>query len=68
MDKTLHLCALLNKVMQYRECQLVKEKNYSVPSSGKNELAQNKNLMKPGFDPIEVDMLFSHADLENAIA
>ncbi|KAH0708771.1 hypothetical protein KY284_010198 [Solanum tuberosum] len=41
-----------------------KSKNYSVPSSGKNELAHNKNLMQPGFDPIEVDTIISHDDLE----
>jgi len=41
-----------------------KSKNYSVPASGKNELAHNKNLMQPGFDPIEVDTIISHDDLE----
>ncbi|KAH0730145.1 hypothetical protein KY289_001333 [Solanum tuberosum] len=41
-----------------------KSKNYSVPSSGKNELAHNKNLMQPGFDPIELDTIISHDDLE----
>ncbi|WMV40449.1 hypothetical protein MTR67_033834 [Solanum verrucosum] len=39
-------------------------KNYCVPSSDKNELAQNKNLMQPGFDPIEVDSFFPRDDLE----
>ncbi|KAH0677878.1 hypothetical protein KY285_025679 [Solanum tuberosum] len=41
-----------------------KSKNYSVPASGKNELADNKNLMQPGFDPIEVDTLISYHDFE----
>ncbi|KAH0725236.1 hypothetical protein KY284_001101 [Solanum tuberosum] len=41
-----------------------KSKNYCVPSSDKNELAQNKNLMQPGFDPIEVDSFFPRDDLE----
>ncbi|KAH0781688.1 hypothetical protein KY290_001286 [Solanum tuberosum] len=44
-----------------------KSKNYSVPASGKNELAHNKNLMQPGFDPIEVDTLISYHDLEKRI-
>ncbi|KAH0754621.1 hypothetical protein KY290_024891 [Solanum tuberosum] len=41
-----------------------KSKNYCVPSSHKNELAHNKNLMQPGFDPIEVDTFFPCDDLE----
>jgi len=41
-----------------------KSKNYCVPSSDKNELAHNKNLMQPGFDPIEVDTFFPRDDLE----
>ncbi|KAH0667872.1 hypothetical protein KY285_029078 [Solanum tuberosum] len=44
-----------------------KRKIYCVPSSDKNELAHNKNLMQPGFDPIEVDTFFPSDDLENAI-
>uniref|UniRef100_M1DII4 Transposon protein, CACTA, En/Spm sub-class n=1 Tax=Solanum tuberosum TaxID=4113 RepID=M1DII4_SOLTU len=41
-----------------------KRKIYCVPSSDKNELAHNKNLMQPGFDPIEVDTFFPSDDLE----
>ncbi|KAH0712739.1 hypothetical protein KY285_004319 [Solanum tuberosum] len=41
-----------------------KSKNYCVPSSDENELAHNKNLMQPGFDPIEVDTFFPRDDLE----
>ncbi|KAH0698842.1 hypothetical protein KY284_013057 [Solanum tuberosum] len=41
-----------------------KSKNYCVPSSDKNELAHNKNLMQPGFDPIEVDSFFPRDELE----
>ncbi|KAH0728694.1 hypothetical protein KY284_004559 [Solanum tuberosum] len=41
-----------------------KSKNYCVPSSDKNELAHNKNLMQPDFDPIEVDTIFPSDDLE----
>ncbi|KAH0730248.1 hypothetical protein KY289_001436 [Solanum tuberosum] len=44
-----------------------KSKNYSVPASSKNELEHNKNLMQPGFDPIEVDTLISYHDLEKRI-
>ncbi|KAH0639236.1 hypothetical protein KY290_036513 [Solanum tuberosum] len=40
-----------------------KSKNYCVPSSDKNEVAHNKNLMQPGFDPIEVDTFFPRDDL-----
>ncbi|KAG5610142.1 hypothetical protein H5410_021423 [Solanum commersonii] len=41
-----------------------KSKNYSIPAFGKNEPAHNKNIMQPGFDPIEVDTLISFHDLE----
>ncbi|KAH0773709.1 hypothetical protein KY290_010846 [Solanum tuberosum] len=41
-----------------------KGKNYSVSSPDKNELAHSRNLMQPGFDPIEVDTFFPRDDLE----
>ncbi|KAH0642089.1 hypothetical protein KY285_032954 [Solanum tuberosum] len=41
-----------------------KSKNYCVPSSDESELAHNKNLMQPGFDPIEIDTFFPRDDLE----
>ncbi|KAG5615127.1 hypothetical protein H5410_014951 [Solanum commersonii] len=57
------VCSVKGSNVVQRTC-IGKSKNYCVPSFDKNEVAHNKNLMQPGFDPIEVDTFFPRDDLE----